>query len=121
VTRPWVASYDRIDAPPGRFEGIKLRKVLVSLKPKLYQIRVSKRGKRSHNSETDRQTTGRNRVKRETLKLGPGAHGVLYRVDRKHGDALVPVYEVRCVHEGKQGRAALAVEDHETPPTLPEE
>lgn len=87
---------------------------------KLYQIRVIHRGHVVYKSETSEERIGRPRTRRATLDVGPGAIGTLYRVDRKHGNTFVPIFEVRCTHSGKKGTPALIAEDHTTPPKLPE-
>ncbi len=87
-------------------------------KLKLYQCRVMHRGHAVHDSETSDERSARARVKRETEKVGIGARGTLYRVDRKHNDALIPIYEIRVAHRGKRGTPTLVVE-HDTPPPAP--
>jgi hypothetical protein len=83
---------------------------------KLYQCIVRKRNGKNKTSASDRQTTGRNWVRRETIAAGIGAIGTLYRVDRKHGDALIPIYEARTAHVGKHGTLGVVTEDHTTKP-----
>lgn len=87
-------------------------------KLKLYQCIVRHRGTTVHASETGEERIGRPRVKRETIIAGVGSVGTLYKVDRKNGDALVPIYEVRAVYTGRVGAVGVVPEDHTTPPTI---
>lgn len=88
-------------------------------KPKKYQAVVTKRVV-THDSESDREETARNRVKQATLDAGPGARGTLFRWNTDRSVATV-IYTVRCVHSGDAGTPAIVEEDDDTPPPSHEE